>query len=605
MADLTITQLPNLLEADLRGPDLLPLADVSASETKHITTAALFKQGMQILPAGSISGDRLVSNSVTALELAPNSVTNSELADNAVDTAAIQDGAVTDAKIASGVNGSKITADTLPAAAIDPNAFNRGLDKSTGQIGIANNVGVGGVSGITWNQQGLITGGTKLQPNDLPIATAANVGGISVPINSGLYVTPAGAIDHVTLTPAGTMSGITYDEHGHIYNAAPLSANDLPIASNTLIGAVSVPVGGDLQIDGFGALTHADSPVAPGAYPKVTVNQTGHVTLGEALTQGDIPDLDVSIITTGAFTEQFIADKSITRRKLADYSISFIQETEPSSVNVHIGCLWYQESTSFLHCWNGNSWMGIGIGRLSQENLRFCGIINADTGLITGVTGFGVGAGYTIGDPLAAATDNQTGVYFVTERTPGGGEVSGTLNITSGTVSGAFTNVPTTGGSGVGFTVNAAGGALTVQQAGNGYKDGDVITVSGALIGSTTPGGDVEITLDATNTPNPPTSPPLGGGRNIKVKSVDGISFDTGDWVICNGSAAGWDRIDMAAVLGGGGGGGGPLHLNELLDVDSTVLVPERPNDADNRIIVLDPISSQWKGSTDIYGGEY
>ena len=63
----------------------------------------------------------------------------------------------------------------------------------------------------------------------------------------------------------------------------------------------------------------------------------------------------------------------------------------------------------------------------------------------------------------------------------------------------------------------------------------------------------------------------------------------------------------MAAVLsgGGGGGGGGALHLNELLDVDSTVLVPERPSDPDNRIIVLDPVSNQWKGSIDIYGGEY
>ena len=418
MADKRISELDPLASSELRNLDELAIADHSASETKKITTGDLFLEGVKILPAGSIEGNRLVSNSVTSLELAPDSVTDSELADDAVDTAAIEDAAVTDAKIASGIDGAKITNDTLTADKIDASSFDRGIDKTTGQIGITNNIAASGVSGITWNEQGLITGGTRLQPNDLPVATDADVGGISVPANSGLVVSPAGAIDHVTLTPAGTMSGITYDEHGHINNAVPLSANDLPIANNTVIGAVSVPVGAELEIDGFGALTHVDSPVAPGKYPKVTVDQKGHVTLGEALTQGDIPALDTSNITTGEFGEQFIADKSITRRKLADYSISYIQETEPTPTNLHIGTLWYQESTSFLHMWNGNSWMGIGIGRLSQENLRFCGVINADTGLITGVTGFGVGAGYGIGDPLDAATDNQTGVYFVTERTP-------------------------------------------------------------------------------------------------------------------------------------------------------------------------------------------
>ena len=569
-----------------------------------MSTAALFKQGVQILPPSSIPGSRLVSDSVTAAELAPASVGASELAAGAIYTASIQPLAVTDAEIAN-VDGSKVNAGSITASKLDPLSVDRGLDNAGGNLGITNAVGAGGVSGITWNQQGLVTGGVRLQDVDLPAATASTIGGISVPPGSGLVVTGNGVIDHVALMTPGIMSGVSYDEHGHITGAIPLAWYDLPLAGDRAPGAVSVPAG-DLTISGAGALTHADSPVAPGTYPKVEVSQTGHVINGSALTAGDIPDLDASIIASGEFGVDRIADRSITMRKLADYSIGYIQEIEPSAANVHIGTLWYQESTSFLHCWNGNSWMGIGIGRLSQENLRFCGIINADTGLITGVTDFGTGAGYVIGDPLSAATDNQTGVYFVTERIPGGGEVTGTLAITSGSVTGTFTNIPTTGGSGVGFTVNAAGGAFTVSKAGNGYKDGDVITVPGDLIGSTTPGGDVLITLVAANVPNVPTSPPSGGGRGIKVKSVDGVSFDTGDWVICNGAAAGWDRIDMAAVLGGGGGGGGgPLHLNELLDVDSTILVPERPNDADNRIIVLDPVANEWKGSNDVFGGIY
>ncbi len=503
--DLTISQLPNLIEADLRDVDLLPLADVSASETKHITTAALFKQGMQILPVQSIPGNRLVSNSVTAVELAPDSVTNSELADDAVDTGAIQNGAVTDAKIAIGIDGFKITGDTLTASKLNASSFGRGLDKSTGQIGITNNVGAGGVSGITWDQQGLITSATRLQSNDLPVATAADVGGISVPANSGLVVSAAGAIDHVTLTPAGTMSGITYDEHGHINSAVPLSANDLPIADNTLIGAVSVPVGGDLQIDGFGALTHADSPVAPGAYPKVTVNQTGHVTLGEALTAGDIPDLDASIITTGEFGEQFIADNSITRRKLADYAISFIQEDTPPLTNIPAGALWYQESTAGLHMFNQNSWMPVSIGRLSQENLRYCGTIDASTGFVDGITPFGTAAGYKVGDPPQVPSDPHTGVYFV-------------------------------------------------------------VHVAGSNIAETV-----------------------------------GVTYDAGDWVLCNGAAAGWIRID---TLSGAGGGSGAKYLDDLLNVDTAATLPNRDT-ADNKWIGLNPTSGLWEASNEIYGGTF
>ena len=65
--------------------------------------------------------------------------------------------------------------------------------------------------------------------------------------------------------------------------------------------------------------------------------------------------------------------------------------------------------------WNGNSWYPIGIGRLSMENLRYCGVFNADTGLITGVTKYGTEAGLAEGNPIPDATDELTGVYLVCE----------------------------------------------------------------------------------------------------------------------------------------------------------------------------------------------
>ena len=237
--------------------------------------------------------------------------------------------------------------------------------------------------------------------------------------------------------------------------------------------------------------------MAPGVYPKVTVDQYGHVTAGVPLQAVDIPSLDASKITTGTFGTALIGDRSVTLAKLADYSISYIQEAMPPLTGNHIGCLWYQESTAGLHMWNGNSWMPISIGRLSQENLRYCGTIDATTGLITGVTSFGTAAGYSIGDALKNASDQLTGTYFVVD----------------------------------------------------------------------VPGSSI---------PQTPS-----------------ITYDNGDWVLCNGAAAGYVRIDTLS----GGGGGGANRLNDLLDV--TITSP-----TDGQMFVYTG-AGQWVNTNDVVGGTY
>ena len=63
--------------------------------------------------------------------------------------------------------------------------------------------------------------------------------------------------------------------------------------------------------------------------------------------------------------------------------------------------------------WNGNSWQSVGIGRLSAENLRYCFVWDASTGLITGLTQFGIAEGLEIGKAVPTATDELTGVYGV------------------------------------------------------------------------------------------------------------------------------------------------------------------------------------------------
>ena len=63
--------------------------------------------------------------------------------------------------------------------------------------------------------------------------------------------------------------------------------------------------------------------------------------------------------------------------------------------------------------WNSNSWMPVGFGRLSQENLRWGGVVDADTGLVTGVTEAGTTAGIKIGEQPPAASDPLGGIYLL------------------------------------------------------------------------------------------------------------------------------------------------------------------------------------------------
>ena len=101
-------------------------------------------------------------------------------------------------------------------------------------------------------------------------------------------------------------------------------------------------------------------------------------------------------------------------RSWLTFSVSFIQEAQPAlTPDLHIGCLWYQESSAQLRMYNGNSFMPVGFGRLSQDNLRFGGTINAETGLLVALTDAGRTAGLEIGSELPAATDALGGLYVV------------------------------------------------------------------------------------------------------------------------------------------------------------------------------------------------
>lgn len=382
------------------------------------------------IAVNSLAGEKLADGSVDAsAKLVAGSVSADQLGVNSVTTAKINQFAVTEGKLAD----DSVSVRTINPNVVDPDG---GLIFKTTGIGIDNTIVGGSYAGITYNAQGVITAvdASGLIPSsDLPIATTAELGAVSVPTAGGLTVSGGGALSHTNILTAGAYAGIAYDDHGHITSVVDggLVPNlSLPIAGTTAsdIGAVYVPTGGNLQVLTDGALGHINV-VAAGNYTKVQVDAAGHVVNGQNLQATDIPDISADKIVGGELNAALLPNKSITREKLADYSISYIQEATPTALDPgHIGCLWYQESTGQLRMWNGNSWMPVGFGRLSVDNLRWGGLFDATTGLVTVVTGQGTQAGVKAGDALPVATNNLGGIYFVAEVA--GGNVSVTPDAT-------------------------------------------------------------------------------------------------------------------------------------------------------------------------------
>ena len=500
MPDLEISKLPPLTGAGLAATDPLAIADLSASETKKVTAKDLVQSSMALIDDDSIPGGKIENGSITAEEIGDNAVGSSELADGSVDNAALQDDSISQEKLkADSVGTAQLINESVTGPKLG-DVTNRGLDQVGDLIGHTNNITAGTFAGIDYDGNGhvvTVPADGLVPPGSLPAATDSEIGAIKP--GTGLVTQGDGTLDHSNSITAGDIGGLKFDSEGHI-SAIPLNAvferDAIPIAGNTAddLGGVFVPVDSaavGIAVDGVtGELGHESSQVAAGVYAGVTVDDNGHVTAGNAqLTEGQLPDglpadqitvnngqlptlpntPDVGIASQG-YTEA-ISNGSISRRHLGNSSTAYIQETvppantSPTDQTPFRGCLWLRESTGQLWMYNGNAWRIIAGGRLSQENLRFCGTIDASTGNVVALTDEGVseqlesGApAFAVGSPLPNCEDGISGTYFMVETAGNAINVEqvvgvdfrpGDLVLALGQVNG-WTNVSGAGGGGGG-----------------------------------------------------------------------------------------------------------------------------------------------------------
>ena len=409
----------------LGASDTTPAFDLS--DATNYPTSALVGTITNAQLAGSIANTKLVANSITANELAANSVTDSELANLSVDTGAVQDAAITNDKVQTSTNSStgldgatKIRDATITPAKLNTSNLDRSLNVASGNLGINNAVTAATRSGITYNAQGLITATAALVAGDLPLATTSAVGGVSIASAGGLAITGAGALSIAATVTGATATKVTFNGFGQITGTGTLTASDLPLATASAVGGVSIPTGGPLAIDGNGAVTVADSGVTAGTNTKVTVDAKGRVTALAALADSDLPNHSAALLTSGSIAAARIGVDTIDGTKLSNTSTAIFQSIAQDGYPTaqFSGQILFDTVSEDAFIWDGNAWQAI--TTLTKGSLVFGGTFNANTSQMVAATSAGIAAGLAVGSNLPTASATTDGVYVVvsTSGTP-------------------------------------------------------------------------------------------------------------------------------------------------------------------------------------------
>lgn len=398
MADYKITDLTEILASSVAADDLTLLVDVSATDDKKIKVEELAKAAATHFTAGSINGNKLVDDSVTATQIADATITATQLATDSVARAEVTAGEVSGAGTSRGkvhIEAGSINATDIAAGSITNTQLSGGTLLPTGGItdadvsaiaaiqvskleAVAPNVllagPVGGASPAPITARALVSA-------DLPVATTTALGAVSVPASNGLSLA-AGVLTHTDTVTAADLGWISFSGSGHILSGRAIAAGDLPVATTSAQGIVQAGSGmaitsgvlslntasasqlGGIQIGsefttGFGGtLELATSGIGAGTFPKVTVNSKGVVTAGGVLVDTDIPNHSAALLTSGTLDIARVGANAITGAKMANDSTCVIAATAPTSGDFE-GQLFLNSSSNTLSVWNGSAFVGV------------------------------------------------------------------------------------------------------------------------------------------------------------------------------------------------------------------------------------------------------
>lgn len=443
MSDLKITELSSLAGGDLVAADVLPIADISASETKKVTVTDLIGFGSALLAdatipsakinfaAGAIVAASLASNAVTTVKINADAVTGPKLADQSTCVVAASKAAL-DAVTGDFVGQLGLTTDNLKLYVWQNSAWQSA--KAAGSINtvIGDTAGIVNVEAAASNDTITLTatldntsgagqflagptGGAgavtyrTIAGTDLPTATTSAKGGVIVN-GGGLTLSGSTVQINNSVTPiTNELRKVSYNAQGLLTASTAVTGGDLPVATTSIPGAVRPGTG--LAVDVNGVLDHTNA-VTGATQNGITYDNQGHITNAVALVPGDIPDLSAAKLTSGTLDIARIGNNTVTGAKLANYSITKIGDTQPTPDQ--IGQFFFNPLTRDLFLWDGNVFQPIGI---SVGEIVFAGTFDASagggTGLVASVTAEGTAIGLVVGSALPAAATANNRYYLV------------------------------------------------------------------------------------------------------------------------------------------------------------------------------------------------
>lgn len=375
MADQRITQLVRLTENAVAANDVLPIVDISSSETKKVTAKDLFEAGAALADAASIDLVKLDQSSTTKLgttALADDAITAAKLANDSsinygptepsadnfegrghvnsstkylkiydgsvyqqviAPTAGIENLAITTGKLAANaVTTAKVDASGLGTAAIADSAITAikiadgTITSGKFQAGAVDNTAIGNLavntaelaaSAVTYEKLQNVTATGKL----LGRATAG-----------------AGIVEEITCTSAGRA---LLDDADASAQRTTLGLGTLATQSGTFTGTHSGTSSGSNTGDQTIALTGEVTGSGTGSFAATIADN--------AITTAKVAD--------GAITTAELGAGAVTGAKLAASSSTIVSGNAPSFSGDFIGQQWVNTGTGLAYTWTGSAWV--------------------------------------------------------------------------------------------------------------------------------------------------------------------------------------------------------------------------------------------------------